>query len=560
MAVITAYLGASALVAQRGAGIVTYTGYGDQYLPTYPWNTPFLGSLGPLGYTPTNNLPIDVEPRAVIQGFVGRTFKQDYYDRYIIRPSSIDVGNLLSAQQRNVEVWNGFEGPKLLNQVQQSGTDGITLVEPVPAPTTFAGLESRTYTLNISTNGAPVIDAKYTFDFEGTTDPILSVIGKRVVVWPFMPQTRHKETLEWLTDIIQSYSNEQRIALRAAPRQSIAYDFLMDDGQLSRAKAITNQWSQRVYGVPIWAEASYLGGLLSGITRLTFDTTNCDYRQNDIILVWRDDGYYDAVETLAVTSTYIDLKLPLPRSYTTAYVCPLRFARTLEGASFRRQKGNINMASLEFQVTQNADLAAASTFPQYRSYDVLNVPSVLTSNLNERVYRDVDVIDNNQGPLTIDATTGYVTHAQTITFDGLTRAERWAHRTWMHSRRGRQKGFWLPSWNKDVVILSDTAAPTTTLTVQAIGYPLYYGVRDIMLVLKNGNVYYRRVLSGSTDVNGNETLSLDASFGVAFLASDVALCCFMTYVRFNTDSIEIEHGYAGRATTAVPVIETAEGA
>ena len=210
MAVITAYQGASALVVQISAGIVTYPGFGTQYQPTYPWNTPFLAPAGPLGYagySPTNNLPIDVEPRAVIQAYVGRTFKQDYYDRYIIRPSSIDVGNLLSAQQRNVEVWNGFEGPKLLSQILQTGTDGITLTEPFPAPTTYAGLESRTYTLNISTNGAPVIDAKYTFDFPETTDPVLSVIGKRVVVWPFMPQTRHKETLEWLTDVIQSYSN-----------------------------------------------------------------------------------------------------------------------------------------------------------------------------------------------------------------------------------------------------------------------------------------------------------------------------------------------------------------
>lgn len=485
------------------------------------------------------------------------SFLDDYYYRVHVRPGVIELGNLLSTQVRDVEVWSAYFEPQLLSSLSQVGTDGITLTQPQVPPTSFAALEARTYTLNISTNGAPVINALYTFNFP-TDHPTLTVTGRRVVVWPFMPQTKHKEMLEWQTDIIPSFNNEQRLALRPAPRQSFSHEFQLDTYQFSRAKAIATQWAHRVYGIPVWSELTRLGPLSAGATEILVDTTVADYRQDDIIIVWESDTNNVAVEIGAVLADRVQLKLPLEKSYQNAYVAPLRFARTFDGMQFRRSNHDFIIASATFQVTQNKDLGAAVGYPQYRGKDVLIDPTILVSDLNERISRATDEFDNGSGPIVVDIKNNWVNSAKAITFDVLTRVERWAARKWIHSRRGRQKGFWLPTWNPDLILLEDVGPTGAALTVRPIGYPLYYGVKDIMVQLKNGTRIFARVLSGAVDPNENEVLALEAAVGTGFTVAEVDFICFMSHVRFNSDRVEIRHDYAGRAVTTIPVVETPE--
>lgn len=100
-----------------------------------------------------------------VYGAIEPGFGADYYNRVHIVPDSLNVGNLLSTQTRPVEVWNAHRSTKLLSGISQSGTDGMTLIEPYAAPTTFGVFESRTYTLQVGTAGSPVIDAAYVFAF-----------------------------------------------------------------------------------------------------------------------------------------------------------------------------------------------------------------------------------------------------------------------------------------------------------------------------------------------------------------------------------------------------------
>ncbi|WGH15558.1 putative virion structural protein [Pseudomonas phage PA_LZ03] len=503
-----------------------------------------------------DNLPIQ-EIEATFDGWKAPSFLDDYYYRVHVLPGIVELGNLLSAQERQVEVWSAYFEPQLLSSLGSEGTDGITLGQPAVPPTYFAALESRTYSLNISTNGAPVINAKYTFNFPDD-QPTLRVTGRRVVVWPFMPQIKHREALEWLTDVIPSFNNEQRLALRAAPRQAFTHEFQLDTYQFSRAKAIATQWAHRVYGIPVWAELTRVGPLAQGITEILVDTTAADYRSDDIIIIWQDDVKNSAVEIGAVLPDRVQLKLPLDRSYLDAYVAPLRFARTPSGVQFRRSNRDITIASTEFLVTANKDLGGSIGLPQYRGKDVLTDRTVLVGDLNERISRSIDQMDNGSGPVSVDIKNSWVDSAKSITFDLLDRQERWRARRWLHSLRGKQKAFWLPTWNPDFILLEDVGSTGAALTVRPVGYPLYYGVKDIMIQLKNGTQVFSRVLSGATDPNGNEILSLEAPVGVGFTVQEVEFICFLSHVRLNSDRIDIRHDYAGRAVTSIPVVETPE--
>ncbi len=87
-----------------------------------------------------DNTPIS-EVGEAYSSWRGPAFLDDYYYRVLVRPRSIVLGNLLSSQTREVEVWNAHFAGKLLSSITDVGLDGIDLAEPVPAPTTFASLE-----------------------------------------------------------------------------------------------------------------------------------------------------------------------------------------------------------------------------------------------------------------------------------------------------------------------------------------------------------------------------------------------------------------------------------
>lgn len=493
-----------------------------------------------------------------ISGQESKAFFWDFYNRIHVQPGTIALGNLTSSQTRNVTVWNAYFVSKLLSSIASSGTEGLTLTQPQVPPTYFAALEERTYQLNISTNGPPIVDAVYVFSFPGES-PKLLVTGRRVVIWPFVPETGYDETMSWKTDIIDSFNNEQRLALREAPRQAFSHKFILDESQFSRAKAISTQWAHRVYGIAVWAEVTPLmNGLTAGATFISFDTSNADYRDNDLILLWVSDTQLAALEITTVTPTGVNLKLPLDSSWPKCYIAPLRFARTFSGIEYKRSSNRYITASGVFEVTQNKDLGDNGVYPLYRGKPVLTDRSAVVSDLSERIARTIDIFDNGSGPIQVDIATNWVRHMQTIGFIKNTRAGIWALRKWIHARRGKQRAFWLPSWNTDLVIQVDVINTSNVLVVSPIGYPLYYGVKDIMIQLKNGTKIFARILSGSTNTDGNEILTLSSQIGTSFAKTDVDFVCFMSHVRFDADQIVFSHKDVGQVASTIAVSETPE--
>ena len=557
MAVVQIY-GLTSPLARRSARPDYYPGFDSRDLVDRSPPRPVWDAPPDRGVVHTSNLPIS-EREEVLPGlWRSPSFLDDYYFRIHVIPGQLVLGNLLSAQVRNVEVWSAYLDPNLLSSLGQVGTDGITLQQPLAPPTYFAALESRTYVVSVNTNGPPVIDATYTFNFEDES-PTLKITGRRVVLWPFIPETGHEEFMEWKTDILNSFKNEQRLALREAPRQAFRHAFLLDPEQFTRAKAMTTQWAHRVYGIPVWSEASLLeGGLSMGATFIAFDTSNADYRDNDLVMLWDTDKHLIALEITTVEAGGVNLKLALEEDWPECYIAPLRFARTLSGVEYSRSSNEYVVASALFDVAQNIDLGSELDYPLHRGKPVMIDRSARVGDIKERIARTIDLFDNGSGPIQLDIKTDWVRHLQTLSFIKQSRADLWNLRRWIHARRGRQRSFWLPSWNRDLVILEDVGSTASALTVQNIGYTLYYGVKNIMIQLRNGSRVFVRSTMGSVNPDGNEVLTLDAQVGVSFAAADVDFACFMSHARFDTDRVSFRHGDAGRVTVSIPIAEAPE--
>lgn len=489
-------------------------------------------------------------------GVLADAFTSDWYGRVHIRPATMALGNLLSEQTREVEVWNAFFSTQTLTDVTETGADGLTLTEPAATPLAFAPLEAKTYSVSISTIGPPTIDALFVFDFIGFAVD-LAVTGQRVVVWPFVPQVGMTETLEWKTDIIQAKAAEQRISLRTTPRQSLQGEYWLEEWDYSRAKAMMRGWAHRFYAVPMWADAHYIGAVSPGTLTLTLDTTEGDFFAGAVVVLFQENHQFEALEVDSLTTSSLTFKLATVGTYSSAWCIPVLFAQAEEGLSARRNADGIVFGNVAFLGTDTRDLGA-TTLPQLRGKDLLLSPSVFLGDLSEQVFRDVEVLDDEIGVRVLDPRRDFPEFRQTLNFDVLTRAELWTLRRWLHSVRGKQKAFFVPSWNQDIAPLADIAPTDVSITARAIDYNLYLDAHDIVVRLLDGTTYLNRTTGAAIDVDGNETIYLAAAFGVDIPLATIDRISFISHVRLDSDRVELRYREAGAVSVSIPITEVPE--
>lgn len=288
------------------------------------------------------------------------------------------------------------------------------------------------------------------------------------------------------------------------------------------------------------------------------DTRFIDLRVGSMVIIWESDLHNVAAEVTDVLIDRILLRQPLETYFNLAYVAPMRFALTLSGMQFKRGARDITISNSRFQVTDNKELGDQEVHPMYRGVMVLTTPTILLEDLTERISRSVDMFDNGSGPVVLESTNSWVNAAKGITIDTSNREELWKARTWLHSLFGKQKPFWVPTWNRDLELLEDVPPLGTFLLVRNIGYANYYNVKDIMVRLVDGSLLFFRATSASVDPTGNEKVQLEVPLASGILVEQVDMICFISHVRLNSDKVDLGHGFSGRVTASIPITETPE--
>ncbi len=501
----------------------------------------------------TSNLPIS-ELASTISCVKAPSFLDDYYYRIHINPGIIELGNLLSAQSRQIEVWSSYFQSELLNSIDESNVDGLNLYQSNNPPTYFAALESRQYTLTISTSGAPVIDALYKFNF-ADEQPTLKVTGRRVVVIPNRPKYPLKEALEWKTDIIKSFSGEQRIRLRDAPRQIFSMESVIENNQYTKLKAISYQWAHRVFAVPVWTDAVFVSSIAAGATNIYIDTQNRDFRDADILIVWKSADDFEAIETISVFSDHVELKLPVSKHFVNALVIPARFANTLSGLSFSRDSDAQIKLSANYTVRKNKNLESISFLSTYKSVPVLLDRPISSNNLTDLYIRDVDVFDNDSSAVLLDVKSSKVNVTSKMTFMTFDKLKAFQYRQFIHYLHGKQKTFFIPSWHDEFEILADFSNTATSLIIRNTGFTLYYENQFLYVETISGQRAFCRILSSSVTNDGDEQLNLDAMIGFSATVSQIKICCLLKYVRQDSDTVSIRHDVADEFSFDLNLLE-----
>jgi hypothetical protein len=549
----TGYLGASSDIAgstgNPALGGKDTTGFPDL------WDGNFS-----LRGTYSDTQPVDEYPVAQTGVRTGSFGWMDWFNRVHIQYSILDMGNLLSTQVVEFEIFSTFFEPRTLTSTDETGTEGLTLGLPIPTPIPFSEWQSRDFTLTIDVDGPPTIEANYVFHFDNR-DYSLDVLGRRVVSW-FVPpnwQTPIVERLEFSTNIIRAYDgSEQRFALRGdACRWFWDFAFNASDRTQRILENVIYAWGPRVWALPLWPQGvSLTVDVAPGDVTINCPTDNLDFHVDGlaVLTTLATPEIYEAIEIASLTSTTITAKRALTGTWGSGptLVYPVRTARMTGTPAMSRFTGGHVYGRVGFRCEEPLRRTPASE-TLYRSYPVQTSKPDWAADPGVDYQRKIVEIDLGFSAPMVEDESGLSEPITAYRWFFTTRAGTEAFRRWLFARRGRQKAIWLPSFSDDLKVVTTVGPSAVNLDVEVAGLKNYAAAgvhrRDVRIEMKNGTVYYRRT-SAYVEVDGTtERLTIDSPLGVLYQPSDFAQISWMALSRLDSDSVEIAH-YTGEAAAS----------
>jgi len=501
----------------------------------------------------TRKLNVSVPARRDLPGAKSGSYLNDYWFRVHVAPSLIAFGDLVSNQTRNVEVWNANVTSTLLQSVTPFGNiNGVTIVEPDAAPTSFTANESRIYQIGVTLNGSPTIDAGYTFVFTGQTSNV-TITGRRVVLFPYKPNFKipFTEALEWRTDVLRAFSGkEQRRGLSATPRRSFEFDIQVRGDETQYWQNLMWGWQERIFSVPVWSDASPLTeNATAGNLTIQCKTANLSFVANGIAVIYLDQRHSEMVEIESFNATSITLKEPLGLNWSSGtHVYPCVFAHLPTEVNVTRHTSNVLTGRCVFKTSPDitSPFTPDTSAPTiYDGLEVITVQPNWANGLNQNLTHNFEEIDYGIGQIRWLKKETNPSKLMPYSWLLRDRAMIVAFRAFLGRQSGRLKTCWIPSWTDDFTAVLEIEASSTVLPVVENGFSRLVGVNPsndrIAIRTKSGQVYYRRITAITLSPDGvNPALVLDSALGDHLLADDILTINMLHRCRFATDKFNFQ--------------------
>jgi hypothetical protein len=499
-----------------------------------------------------------------VDSFTGITspdFADLWYNHFHILPNRINLGNLTSQQIRSIELFNGYFTDLELSSIAATDLSGVSF--GLVTPETLAPLESIFRNLTIDTEGTPNFDGFFEISADDGGTYFLYVTGQRVLVMPFQHnwQDNVVERLAWLNGGAKALDGtEQIVMLRNKPRRSLDYQFLLASSQTNAARlqalfaGLMFGWQSRVFVVPIWTDATRLQtDAAAGQQIINVPTTYFDYDVGAYVMLWQDEEHYEVVEIQAVNPTSLTATVNLVNTWAAArtVVMPARLAYITQNIQGTKYTYDIQTAPVSFEllpqyISQNRLVPGALTM--YRTYPVLTVKNNHANTAAFSVESNSVRNDSNVGIFSLDRVQPTPEGANSFSFLFADHAQVAAFYSWLDDRKGRVGVFWYPTWSHDMQLTADIGAAATAFVINSIEYSSLYYVngapaysrRDVMIRLKNGTTFYRRIQGVTLDTTtGLETVSIDTALGQIVHVSDIDRISFLIPSALKADAVEI---------------------
>ncbi len=562
-------------------GIAAAIHDGFDHPAPYQGSPPSTGGLGAVPLLGGAAVRATFAPGAAATGFFCDSFVGQLYNQIHIIPTRFALGSVLSNQSRPFEVWNAFFVPKTLNTIGESGTNGLTLIEPSAPPLIFQARQSffDPYEVLISGEGPATIDALYTFTFASGEVGTLTVTGERVAPFSLDYQRPFRERLSFETDVIIARSGDEgRVRVRKSPRNSMAVQYELPSDPQKRSTFLNQLYGtgDRPLAVPLfhWARP-LLADTSIGATVITLDTTNADFRDSTAevpqsIILWRDVDDFEVGQTtiggLAAGSITLETPLALAHTAGDTLVMPVREAIAKDPIKWEEAASNYIIAKISWLFADTTDLADQSSLPVMAadSLPILTGPNFIDQSLEQGLRFDYDLFDNGSGEFKILPTRDTPMVEAFKGFYASGSADGWTLRQVLSGFYGKQKTFYLPTFREDFVLASTIDETDTSMEVADVQYGTHVDGNGpwvgLVFELNDGSgPFYRKITGASPSLTpGQEVIEFDTSLGQIVLTSDITRISLMSLCRFASDNYQIEWNWSGDIEVRIPVVGVPE--
>lgn len=503
--------------------------------------------------TADKNLPVETVTFSINSASISHSYLYDYYFRIHVVPNKIDLGNVLTDQVQNIEIWNAFLESKTIAAIT-STSPSITLVNPT-GENTLKALQATTFQLTVNGTGSPLIDDLITIAFLDISSYI-SLTGKRVTVFPFPALTDYKETQEWLTDIIASISSEQNLQLREIPRITYDYNYYFKTvEEFSLAKNIAKTYSHIGLGIPIWSQISYTSSLPNGSTFININTLLMELKVGSLLISYKDYTNYEVLEVLNFTSIRIDLKLATLKNYSGGcFIIPLKICTLPKEITFSRANSSKNKASARFVALDNYVFSDITTFEIFKTLPLITKNSVIESSLSEQFERKTETIDSKTGKIDIIDLENYTRHRQNLSLVAHGQDNIYKLKRFLDYLKGRYNYLYLTTFSKDIVpVTTSLAVGANQILVKNSGLTAAKP-KHLRIV---GNVSVNVDVIAVGEALGNELINFTP---ITVAITNITHLEIITKVRSDSDNLELMYDYSNSkfltAKCVIPVLES----
>ena len=514
---------------------------------------------------------IEAEPAGGLALAVG----VEWFEKCHVFPGRIDLGNVLSIQIRQLELFNAFRRPTEIitwTAFANNTGAGVTVTNLPLLPFVINAFASFVVDVSISTSGPPTITGTLDFTLSAPTAATIEVpvTGQRITIFQYRPQTPIRETLAFKTDVIRLFDGtEQRIKLREAPRQ--AFDFSVrtdDDRTRDSINAVLFDWQARVFGVPLWFEAEPLDAAIA-INDLVImvDTTTSDYRVDGLVMVYDGNFNFEALEVDSFTASSITVKTAFTKAFDllSTIVMPIRTAYTKPSLSNTRFAIGPSDFSMTFDVLDNIDLAdigAVTTFlgtGQTIAKPVLDGLNFMSGNtIAEGIRRKVIELDHQTGPKITFSPWSKGKPIYQFATEAKSQLEVWDFRKLMHFLKGSQTAFYIPTGRRDFKPLADIGDTATSFQIPNIGWTDFVGSitpRSDLLILRTDGTQSLHLVTGSTVASPDvELITISPGITPALPLAELDRMSILTLSRIIDDKVTISHRRPGEARISIKSI------
>ena len=475
-----------------------------------------------------------------------------------------EMGNLVSEQVINCELYNA-DRHDLITVTSITNNLGYGIdVGGVPAtPFNIDSQDGLEFTLTVKSIGDLTIDADYTLHLSTGETYTIYITGSRVVLFPIRPEAPFREHLIFDTKIIEHVdSTEQRIANRQYPRGMFEATY---KDATQKIEMLLFDRQAKIVAVPAWHEPAYLSSA-AAVDDVTVNVNTTDYGNffvGGYAVVLQDEFYFDALRIVSMTSTTITFESGMSYNYAAnVQVMPLLTCYLEASSASLKYAVNQQYFNLRIHVEPEVnDIADDSAWSVYNSEPFMDGPNLISGGqLAEALRTKVFIIDNFSGlrtPITVwehnkrYSKKGWKTNS---------RQELWELRQLLHFLKGRQVGFYIPTFWKDLTVTQNMAVGTFALTIDNIGYTVNARQRwpkQVIRVIFTDDTILTRTIQNSAILSvDEEQLTLDTAWPDDFVPADIERIEFLERVRLEVDDIVITHYNAlGQAECIVPIKE-----